>query len=206
MITNDNITGIGLALAQTYLARENCTVIASTRKESEELDKLHTTIGGGSRLLHITIESSSLTDPKDAVKTLDAAGIQHIDVVIANAGVSPPIASLENVDPEEISCVFKTNALGPLVLFQAFKELLEKSSNPKWVSISSAAGSIGSMEAFGSHIAPAYCISKAALNWITMSAHCGNKWLTVFAVNPGRVFFFFLSKLTCSHGVILIDR
>jgi len=126
-----------------------------------------------------------LTDPQEAVEGLKAAGIHHIDTITANAGVSPTVQPLETVDPAEVSSTFQINALGPLVLFQAFRPLLEKSQNPKWVSISSAAGSIGSMGAFGSHIAPAYCISKAALNWITLSAHCGNEWLTAFAVNPG---------------------
>jgi NAD(P)-dependent dehydrogenase (short-subunit alcohol dehydrogenase family) len=133
----------------------------------------------------VTIDSSSLTDPKNAAQNVEAAGISHVDIIIANAGVSPPVQPLETVDPEEVSFTFQINALGPMVLFQAFKPLLKESKNPKWVSISSAAGSISSMEAFKSHIAPAYCISKAALNWITLSAHCGNPWLTAFAVNPG---------------------
>jgi norsolorinic acid ketoreductase len=141
--------------------------------------------GDGSKLIPIAIESSSLTDPQNAAKLLEASGIHHIDIIIANAGVSPRVQPLESVDPKEVSSAFTINALGPLTLFQAFKPFLEKSQNPKWVSISSAAGSISSMEAFGSHIAPSYCISKAALNWITLSAHCGNKWLTAFAVNPG---------------------
>jgi len=177
--------GIGYALAQAYLSQPNCTVIASTRKESAELQALPT--GNGSKLLLVTIESSSSADPKNAVKEIEAAGIRYVDVVIANAGVSPPVDPLEMVELEEMSSAFKINALGPLALFQASRLLLEKSSNPRWVSVSSAAGSISAMEAFGAYIAPAYSVSKAALNWITLSAHCGNKWLTAFAVNPGLV-------------------
>ncbi|TVY25353.1 Norsolorinic acid ketoreductase [Lachnellula hyalina] len=160
--------GIGFALTQAYLLQPNCTVIASTRKESAELKALSTE--NGSKLL-----------------LLEAAGIRYIDVVIANSGVSPPVDPLDTVDLEEMSTTFKINALGPLALFQATKDLLQKSSNPRWVSVSSAAGSISAMEAFGAYIAPAYSVSKAALNWITLSAHCGNQWLTAFAVNPGLV-------------------
>jgi NAD(P)-dependent dehydrogenase (short-subunit alcohol dehydrogenase family) len=116
----------------------------------------------------VTIESSSFTDPKNAMKEIEAAGIHYIDIVIANAGVSPPVDPLETVELEEMSSTFNVNALGPLALFQASRDLLKKSSNPRWVSISSAAGSISSMEAFGAHIAPAYSVSKAALNWITL--------------------------------------
>lgn len=124
--------------------------------------------GNGSKLLLVTIENLSSTDPKNAVKEIEAAGIRYIDIVIANAGVSPPVDPLETVELEDMSITFKINALGPLALFQASKDLLEKSSNPKWVSVSSAAGSIGAMEAFGAYIAPAYSVSKAALNWITL--------------------------------------
>ncbi|KUJ17522.1 NAD(P)-binding protein [Mollisia scopiformis] len=177
--------GIGFALAQAYLLQPNCTVIGSTRKESAELKSLPTATG--SKLLLVTIESTSPKDPKNAVKDIEAAGIHHIDIIIANAGVSPPVHPLETVELETMLSTFKINALGPLALFQASKHLMEKSSNPKWVSISSAAGSINGMEGFGSYVAPAYCVSKAALNWITLSAHCGNKWLTAFAVNPGLV-------------------
>jgi norsolorinic acid ketoreductase len=142
------------------------TVVASTRKETAELKALPT--GNGSRLLLVTIESASYSDPRSAVKEMVAAGIHHVDIVIANAGVSPPVAPLETVGLEEMVATFQVNALGPLALFQVSRDLLKKSNNPKWVSISSAAGSIGSMEAFGAHIAPAYCVSKAALNWITL--------------------------------------
>ena len=102
------------------------------------------------------------------MKEIEAAGIRHVDIVIANAGVSPPVIPLETVDLEVMTSTFQINALGPLALFQASRDLLEKSSNPKWISISSAAGSISKMESFGAHIAPAYSVSKAALNWITL--------------------------------------
>ncbi|RYP28564.1 hypothetical protein DL767_007170 [Monosporascus sp. MG133] len=144
-------------------------------------------LGTGSKLLLVKLESSSPTDAKSAVEQINAAGIDHIDIVIANAGLSPPVAPLETVDPEEVASVLKINAIGPMALYQACHSLLEKSKNAKFVSISSAAGSIAAMESFGSYVAPAYSISKAALNWITLAAHCGNKWLTAFAVNPGLV-------------------
>lgn len=116
----------------------------------------------------VHIESSSPTDPENAIRMIEAAEIRYIDIVIANAGISPPIDPLETVGLKDMSSTFEINALGPLALFQASRELLSKSSNPKWVSVSSAAGSISVMEALGAHVAPAYSLSKAALNWITL--------------------------------------
>jgi len=62
--------------------------------------------------------------------------------------VSLLVDPLETVELEDMSSAFKINALGPLALFQASRDLLKKSSYPKWVSVSRAAGSISAMEAF----------------------------------------------------------
>ncbi|KAF3057054.1 Norsolorinic acid ketoreductase [Daldinia childiae] len=181
--------GIGNALAQIYLSRSNCTVVGSIRDEkaSGVTELKASPKGSGSKLLLVKIESSVPGDANRAADEIKAAGIDHIDIVVANAGISPPIVSLEKVNLEDVVGAFNVNAVGAIALYQACHPLLEKSSNAKFVSISSAAGSISAMEPYNAHVAPAYCISKAALNWITMAAHCGNKWLTAIAVNPGLV-------------------
>ncbi|TVY86317.1 Norsolorinic acid ketoreductase [Lachnellula willkommii] len=194
--------GIGFALAQAYLSQTNCTVIASARNGSAELKALPA--GNGSKLLLVTIENLSSTDPKNAVKEVEAAGIRYIDIVIANAGVSPPVDPLETVELEEMSTTFKINALGPLGLFQASKDLLDKSSNPRWVSVSSAAGSIGAMEAFGAYIAPAYSVSKAALNWITLlvATDMGNKTAKFLGLEKAP----YTQEYCAEHMINLIEK
>ncbi|KAI1807002.1 NAD(P)-binding protein [Daldinia bambusicola] len=181
--------GLGNTLAQVYLSRPNCTVIGSIRDEnSSGVSELKTSpTGNGSKLLPVKIESSVFGDAKRVVEEIKAEGVDHIDIVIANSAISPPILPLEDVDLEQVVDAFNVNAVGAIALYQACYPLLEKSSSAKFVTISSAAGSISAMEPFHSYVAPAYCISKAALNWITMAAHCGNKWLTAVAVNPGLV-------------------
>ncbi|KAI8965387.1 NAD(P)-binding protein [Daldinia sp. FL1419] len=181
--------GIGNALARIYLSRPNCTVVGSIRDEKARgvTELKASPKGGGSKLLLVKIESSAPEDATRAVEEIKAAGIDHIDIVIANAGISPPIVSLETVSLEDVTGAFNINAVGAIALYQACHSLLQKSSDAKFVTISSAAGSISAMEPYKAHVAPAYCISKAALNWITMAAHCGNTWLTAVAVNPGLV-------------------
>ncbi|KAI1410340.1 NAD(P)-binding protein [Hypoxylon sp. FL1857] len=181
--------GIGNALAQSYLSRPNTTVIGTIRDyNGPGVVELKASFKGSeSKLLLLKVESSSPADAISAVEEMNTAGIDHIDILIANAGVSPPLVPLEIVDVEEVARTFNVNALGPLALYQACYSLLEKSSNAKFVTVSSAAGSISAMERNRAYVAPAYCISKAALNWITLSAHCSNKWLTAFAVSPGLV-------------------
>ncbi|KAI1380463.1 NAD(P)-binding protein [Hypoxylon crocopeplum] len=179
--------GIGNALVRAYIARSNCTVVGSIRDYASPgvLQLEASPKGDGSRLLLVKIESSSLTDASSAVKEMEAAGIDHIDILIPNAGTSPPIESMETVDLGVVSSTFHVNALGPLSLYQACYALLRKSNNAKFMPISSAAGTISGMEQGHTFVAPSYCISKAALNWITLAAHCGNTWLTAVAINPG---------------------
>ncbi|KAI1077973.1 hypothetical protein F5B20DRAFT_582790 [Whalleya microplaca] len=174
-------SGIGNGILQIYLGRPNHTVVGSVRNKSspaaQELQKLPTAAG------------TPPGDPAEAVKQMEAAGIDHLDVVIANAGgLRATVAPLDSVTAEDVNETFQINALGPLMLFQAVRPLLQKSqATPKWISVSSALGSVGFMPSYHSHLAPAYGISKAGLNWITVAAHCANPWLVAFCVNPGMV-------------------
>ncbi|KAJ5588092.1 Short-chain dehydrogenase/reductase SDR [Penicillium hordei] len=124
--------GIGRTLVETFLLRPKHTVIASVRdtaadyvKELEALSK-----ADGSRLQLVKIESSNSGDPAAAIK--DLTDIDHIDVVVANAGGAGEkgVIPLDVVSPEIMTDVFTVNALGPLALYQAVKPLLEKSHAP----------------------------------------------------------------------------
>ncbi|KAH9886772.1 NAD(P)-binding protein [Xylariomycetidae sp. FL2044] len=181
--------GIGNALARAYLAQPNCTVIGGIRNDTSPGVAALTECrkGEGSRMLLVKIESSSATDASRAVKEMESHGIDHIDILIPNAGISPPLEPIETVDPAVIANAVTVNALGPLHLYQACFPLLKKSSNAKFMPISSAASSFGVMGAGRTWIAPSYCISKSAFNWITLAAHFGNAWLTAVAINPGLV-------------------
>ncbi|KAF2685007.1 NAD(P)-binding protein [Lentithecium fluviatile CBS 122367] len=180
--------GIGKAVAAAYLARPNHIVIGSVRDakapQAEDLKKLST--GDGSRLLLVSIENASRSDPKKAVQDIEAAGIDHVDIVISSAGVSPGPAPLDAVDPEVVVETFNINAVSSIVLFQAVNKLLVKSAAPKWISVSSRAGSIGAAVDFYYYVG-AYGVSKAAQNWFTKTLHFGNPSLTAFAVHPGFV-------------------
>lgn len=96
--------GIGKAIAERYLLRSNHIVIGSVRDattpKNEELRKSLT--ADGSRLLLVGIESTSLTDPKNAVKVIEAAGITHVIIVIVNAGISSTPAGLDTVDIQDV--------------------------------------------------------------------------------------------------------
>jgi len=159
--------GIGKTLAETYLSKPNHIVIGSTRSGDDAELKAFSP-AEGSKVILVKIESTDLSDPEAAVKEITAAGIDHVDVVVANAGVSPNILPPAMADLDEAANAFTVNTLGPWNLFKALLPLVEKSQSAKWVSITSAVGSLGAMEAFGAHVARAYGISKAGLNWLTL--------------------------------------
>ena len=74
-------------------------------------------------------------------------------------------------------CSFQVNVLGPIVLFQAFRDLLKASSLPRFIAISSGAGSIGMMDMVPMDMS-SYGTSKVALNWVVRKIHFENDWLS----------------------------
>ncbi|KAI2463061.1 NAD(P)-binding protein [Annulohypoxylon bovei var. microspora] len=169
------LSGIGNGFAKAYLSRPQHIVIGSIRESAssapgvEELKAFPA--ADGSKLLLVTIESTSPTDPQQAFQVVKSEGIEHLDIVIANAGGSPlPTTPLDRVTAEEMTTMYQVNAVGPLMLFQACRPLLQKASTPKWVSISTGGGSITLMGKIRSWDGASYAAAKAALNWLTRLA------------------------------------
>jgi NAD(P)-dependent dehydrogenase (short-subunit alcohol dehydrogenase family) len=129
-----------------------------------------------------------VSDPKSieqAARELTSQ-IDHLDVLVNNAGVyeDGPATPL-NVSPEVVNKTFQTNTLGPLLISQHLVPLLAKSDSGRIVNISSGMGALGDM----GDAAPAYSISKAALNAVTrqLSAALQSKNISVNSVCPGWV-------------------
>ncbi|PKU26785.1 hypothetical protein llap_22911 [Limosa lapponica baueri] len=95
---------------------------------------------------------SAITDAVKIVEgKLNGAGL---NLLINNAGIYTPTASLETVDSEEMIRTYKTNAVGPMLMAQAFLPLLKKAareSTEKGLSCSKAA--IINMSSIGGSIA-----------------------------------------------------
>ncbi|KAI1360509.1 NAD(P)-binding protein [Xylaria arbuscula] len=184
--------GIGKGFAQAYLSRPDHLVIGSIRDTataSSQAEELHSfPAAAGSKLLLVNIESTSPTDAAAAIQTIRDAGVDHLDLVIANAGGSPlPTTPIESVDAQEMTTVYQVNAVGPLMLFQACRPLLQKAACPKWISVSTGGGSITLMGTIRSWDGSSYAAAKAALNWITRAIHFSQEWIIAAAFNPGLV-------------------
>ncbi|EMR68032.1 putative aflatoxin biosynthesis ketoreductase nor-1 protein [Eutypa lata UCREL1] len=110
------------------------TVIGSVRDETAPtvVELKNKTPAKGSKLLLVHIEITSPEDSKKAAAAVEAAGIDHVDIIIANAGGNRfPALPIETIPNEDLVWAFQTNAAGPLGLFQSFRHLLQKSTSPK---------------------------------------------------------------------------
>ena len=193
LITGAN-RGIGKGYTSHLLQRPATTVIATVRDLShpsaKELSNLPT--GKDSRLILVSLDSADKDSIFAAVETLKQNhNIEHIDVVIANAGIASEGSTVRNTSVENIQKHILVNTIGPVVLFQATADLLKASptKQPMFIAISTAIGSMGAMEmltAFPEAHSP-YGGSKAALNWFIRRLHFEEPWLTSFVFHPGLV-------------------
>lgn len=144
----------------------------------------------GARFVRIDVtDEASVTA---AAEEITAAG--GLDVLINNAGIEPrlpgnkiPTATEETV--ELMSHTLATNALGTLRVLRAFLPLLQRSSAPVVVNLSSGLASISGLAdpASPTHFYPgiSYPASKAIVNVITVQLAKQYPWLRINAVEPG---------------------
>lgn len=181
--------GIGKGLTQAYLKRPGHTIIGSVRDSTspayDELKK--SPVGEGSRLVLVSLDASNLEDPAKAIEAVKGAGVTHLDIVIANAGISPAPSPLDVAALGEVVDALHVNTLSPIALYQASKPMLENSKKPIWLSVSSAAGSITNLPEYQAHWLLGYGISKAALDFFTMAVHSANPSFIAYAIHPGLV-------------------
>ncbi|KAF2227127.1 aflatoxin biosynthesis ketoreductase nor-1 [Elsinoe ampelina] len=189
LVTGAN-RGIGKAFIAAYLQRPNSTVIAAVRTPSSAKSLNDFPKADGSKLIIVKIDSFSETDPKDAVAELQKQGVDHIDFVIANAGIAGEKSTATiDIIPSVARDVFNVNSIAPLLLLNATSPLLKKSNKPTFAVVSSAAGSIGIQAMFAEFpvkMSP-YGASKAAVNWLVERIHLEEKWLVAISLHPGLV-------------------
>jgi NAD(P)-dependent dehydrogenase (short-subunit alcohol dehydrogenase family) len=109
----------------------------------------------------------------------------HLDTLVNNAGIClDEDKDVVKISADTFEKTLRTNALGALLVSQAFVPLLEKSSAPRIVNVSSGGGQLADG---ADGWAPAYCISKTALNGVTSQLAAALPKFTVNSVCPGWV-------------------
>ena len=116
---------------------------------------------------------------------LVTAKIQHLDVLVNNAGVMLDHSQSILTTPESlIITTFQTNAIGALLVAQTFLPMMQRGG--RIINVSSSGGQISHG---ASTFAPAYCISKTTMNAITLqlSSALTPQEIAVNAMCPGWV-------------------
>ncbi|MDR3683825.1 MAG: SDR family NAD(P)-dependent oxidoreductase [Geothrix sp.] len=108
----------------------------------------------------------------------------HLEVLVNNAGILLDEATgLMDLGAGLLRRTLETNAIGPLLVAQAFAPLMGKGG--RIVNVSSAGGQLSAPSTWS----PAYCVSKTALNAVTvqLAEALKARGIAVNAVCPGWV-------------------
>ena len=134
--------GLGKGLLELYLAKPDHVVIAANRDPEHASSKALADLPSGpnSKLIVVKVDASVEADPFEAVKELEKQGIDHLDLVIANAGVSTTYPFVKDLKTADLQAHIEPNVFGVVWLYQATRPLLLKAEEPKWVTMGSSAG------------------------------------------------------------------
>ncbi len=170
--------GIGLAAARLLAARGAQVIIGSRDLARAEAAAASL----GSHVIALQLDITDATSVNAAAQRIER---QHgrLDVLVNNAAVLlDHYESLRQLKPERLTETLATNVVGTLRVTQAMAPLLSKSSSPRIINISSGAGQLdGEPQAW----APAYCISKTAVNMLTQQLTAALPDVMVNSMCPG---------------------
>src|SRR5436305_4651292 len=109
----------------------------------------------------------------------------RLDTLVNNAGILlDDDKDILTITPEIFEITLRTNTLGALLVSQALVAFLKKSDAPRIVNVSSSGGQLTDG---ADGWAPAYCISKTALNGVTSQLAAALPKIAVNSVCPGWV-------------------
>jgi NAD(P)-dependent dehydrogenase (short-subunit alcohol dehydrogenase family) len=170
--------GIGLAAAKQLAARGTRVVIGSRDAARAEAAAGKVGLDAGSVLLDITDPASI----ESAVRTLtESEG--RIDILVNNAAILlDHYEDVLKLKAETLRETLETNVIGTLRITQALVPLLMKSPAPRIINVSSGAGQL---EGDPQGWAPAYSISKTALNMLTQQLTAALPGVMVNSMCPG---------------------
>jgi NAD(P)-dependent dehydrogenase (short-subunit alcohol dehydrogenase family) len=177
LITGAN-KGLGFETARQLIAAGHQVWIGA-----RDVDRGHQAadeLGAGFVLLDVTDDASVA----GAVET-----VGELDVLVNNAGISGGRITPSDATAEDMRGVYETNVFGVVRVLHAFIPLLEGSSAPVVVNVSSGVGSLGlSADPEGpwrDMNYPVYASSKAALNMLTIRYAAAFPRMRINSVDPG---------------------
>lgn len=173
--------GIGLEAAR-QIGNHVFHVFIAARKPGEGEAAAQTLREEGLKASFLALDVTDENSIRAAVKTV-REHTDSLDVLVNNAGVFPHgDYDISNMPVAVLRDAIETNAIGPLLVTQAFWPLLLKSQSPRVVNVSSIAGRLYGMGADW----PAYGPTKTLLNAFTRQ-FAGLEKASVNSICPGWV-------------------
>lgn len=184
--------GLGLALVRQLLEGGDRVFAAARggpgREELQQLEREH-----GHRIVPLELDVADTRSIADSVREVgrhtDALGL-----LINNAGIASEKGGNSSTAPEPLGevtqhnslAVFAVNAVGPLLVVQAYREMLAGAKAPRIINITSRMGSIEDKSSTGYY---SYSASKAALNMLNkiLARELQSQGIISVVVHPGWV-------------------
>jgi NAD(P)-dependent dehydrogenase (short-subunit alcohol dehydrogenase family) len=180
LVTGGN-KGIGFAICQGLLEAGFDVILAARQNKADAAIKQLQSDRVQGLALDVTDDDSIHRAAAELAQRID-----HLDVLINNAGVYPDQGvDILTVSRDLLDSTMNTNAFGPIQITQALLPLLQKSSQAKVINVSSGNGQISGLSAG----VPSYCLSKLALNGATiiLAEALQPRNIAVYAMCPGWV-------------------
>jgi NAD(P)-dependent dehydrogenase (short-subunit alcohol dehydrogenase family) len=183
LITGAN-RGIGFETAKQLAVRGWHVVVASRDPDSGK-QAVKAIEAGGGMATQLTLDASRSESIGNAAKRFSKIA-EKLDVLINNAGIYPDEGTnLLTVSRQRMADTFQTNTFGALEVTQAFLPILRRSTAGRIIHVSSGYGQLEGL----SPEAPSYCLSKLALNGLTimLSQSLAPDHIAVNSMCPGWV-------------------
>jgi NAD(P)-dependent dehydrogenase (short-subunit alcohol dehydrogenase family) len=183
LITGSN-KGIGYEVAR-QLAQKGFRVFVAARNADAGQEAAKALRDAGGKAEFVMLDVADLDSIAAAAHEFGTR-TDHLEVLVNNAGtLENADISVLDVSRGELERTWRTNTLGPLLVTQAFAPFLRKAGAARVINVSSGWGALSEMK----DDAPAYGISKAAVNAVTrqFAAAFAPQGIPVNSVCPGWV-------------------
>lgn len=191
LVTGGN-RGIGYEVARQLAARD-ITVLIGARNREQGLRAQERLKAEGLDVDFIPLDVTDAMSIQTAIGRI-RDNFRRLDILVNNAGIMvDAMTGITELNVTILLNTLETNAVGPLLLAQAVLPLMRKNSYGRIVNLSSILGSltdIASPDSVHADVqAPAYRLSKAVLNGITvlLAAELRGTNILVNSACPGWV-------------------
>jgi NAD(P)-dependent dehydrogenase (short-subunit alcohol dehydrogenase family) len=162
LITGSN-RGIGFEAAK-QLARRGFQIVIAARDGASGKKAADAIVAEGGSADFLSLDVSNSESIRRAAGEF-AAIANHLDVLVNNAGIYPDEGqSILTISRDRMAGTLHTNTFGPLEVFQAFLPYLRRAEAARVINVSSGYGQLDDL----SPGVPSYCLSKLALNGLTI--------------------------------------